>query len=299
MKRISLHGGHSGQFCDHARDTLAEIVAAYFAAGFECVGLTEHMPPLSDEWLYPDEVELGRTAVWMQERFNRYVEEAKRLEREYAGRMRILVGMESEWYPGCGEWVARLRERYGLDCLVGSVHHVRGVCFDYSRESYDQAVALCGGMAAFYADYFDMQLDMIQTLNPEVVGHIDLIRLHDPGYPKTLAIPAVWERVVRNLERVRESDAVLDVNARALLKGQPEPYVCRQILEAAAEMGIGLAYGDDAHGAPDVGFGFERVGALLADFGVQAVKACEVPAAHSYSTPSTSAGWKKPDRCRP
>jgi histidinol-phosphatase (PHP family) len=96
MKRISLHGGHSGQFCDHARDTLAEIVAAYHAAGFECVGLTEHMPPLDDAWLYPDEAELGRSAQWMQGRFAEYVAEAGRLKREYAGRMRILVGMESE-----------------------------------------------------------------------------------------------------------------------------------------------------------------------------------------------------------
>ena len=145
MKRISLHGGHSGQFCDHARDTLAEIVAAYHAAGFECVGLTEHMPPFGDTGLYPDEVELGRTAEWMQARFADYVTEARRLEREYRGRMRILVGMESEWYPGCAPWVAQLREKYGLDYVVGSVHHVGGECFDFSRESYGRIAGTFGG----------------------------------------------------------------------------------------------------------------------------------------------------------
>ena len=287
MQRISLHGGHSGQFCDHARDTLAEIVAAYHGAGFECVGLTEHMPPFDDGGLYPDEAELGRTAVWMQERFAAYVDEARRLARAYEGRMRVLVGMETEWYAGCGEWVARLRQRHGIDYVVGSVHHVRGVCFDFSRESYGQAVSLCGGLAAMHADYFDAQLDMMQTLKPEVVGHMDLIRLHDPDYTRTLAQPAVRERVVRNLEWVRESGAVLDVNARALLKGQPEPYVCRPIMEAAAEMGIRFAYGDDAHGVADVGFGFERVAALLAEVGAQSLKVCAVPATLISSMPST------------
>lgn len=287
MQRISLHGGHSGQFCDHARDTLAEIVAAYHRAGFECVGLTEHMPPFGDAGLYPDEAELGRKAAWMQERFAAYVAEARRLARAYEGRMRVLVGMETEWYPGCGAWVARLRERYGLDYVVGSVHHVRGVCFDFSRESYGQAVALCGGLAAMYADYLDAQLDMMQALKPEVAGHMDLVRLHDPDYLRTLATPDVWGRVVRNLECVRESGAVLDVNARALLKGQAEPYVCRGIMEAAAKMGIRFAYGDDAHGTTDVGFGFEQVGALLAAAGGKAVKSCEVPARWISSTPPT------------
>lgn len=278
MKRISLHGGHSGQFCDHARDTLAEIVAAYHVAGFECVGLTEHMPPLSDEWLYPDEVALGRSAVWMQERFGRYVAEARRLEREYAGRMRVLVGMESEWYPGCREWVARLRKELSLDYVVGSVHHVNGLCFDFSKEEYARVVNRLGGLEPMYLAYFDAQLAMMQAIKPEVMGHFDLIRLHDPNYPVTLAKPEVWQRVMRNLECVRDIGAVLDMNARALLKGQPEPYVSNTILQVGSGMGIRFAYGDDSHGHVDVGFGFDKVGELFSDVGAKSVKSCEVQA---------------------
>jgi histidinol-phosphatase (PHP family) len=29
MHPVSLHGGHSGQFCGHAKDTLDEIVRTY------------------------------------------------------------------------------------------------------------------------------------------------------------------------------------------------------------------------------------------------------------------------------
>jgi len=263
VRKISLHGGHSGQYCDHARDTLADIVEAYHLAGFECVGLSEHMPPFGDAGLYPDEVELGRSAGWMEARFARYVAEARELARKYSGRMRIMVGMESEWYPGCAQWVADLRRYHGLDYVVGSVHHVRGVCFDYSRESYDKASALCGGTSRMYAAYFDEQLEMLRETRPEVVGHFDLIRLHDPDYLQTLALPEVWARVMRNLEWIRDAGAILDVNARALLKGQPEPYVSAPILDAAAKLGIGAAFGDDAHGVADVGCGFARVKELV------------------------------------
>lgn len=269
MRKSSLHGGHSGQYCDHARDTLADIVAAYHERGFECVGLSEHMPPFNDAGLYPDEIALGRSAGWMEARFALYVAEARRLARRFAERMRILVGMESEWYPGCAPWVAKLRQYHGLDYVVGSVHHVGGACFDYSGELYEQARSRCGGMVGLYAAYLDAQCEMLDTLRPEVVGHFDLIRLHDPDYLRTLSVPEIWARVMRNLERIRDVGAILDINARALLKGQPEPYVCAPILDAAAELGIGVAYGDDAHGVADVGYGYAVVEGMLARPGMK------------------------------
>jgi histidinol-phosphatase (PHP family) len=273
MKKISLHGGHSGQYCDHAQDSLAEVVAAYHRAGFECVGLTEHMPPFDDAWLYPDELGLGRTAKWMQARFANYVAEARALQHAYRNRMLVLVGMESEWYPGCAQWIASLRETHGLDYVVGSVHHVGGECVDFSKQDYERIASRFGGLVPMYAAYFDAQLQMMQALKPEVVGHFDLVRLHDPDYLQTLTHADVWGRVLRNLQWMAKAGSVLDINARALLKGQPEPYVCAPILDAAAKLGVGVAYGDDAHGVTDVGYGFARVEELLAG---RAMKGLEV-----------------------
>ena len=263
MKKISLHGGHSGQYCDHAQGSLADIVAAYHRAGFECVGLTEHMPPFDDAWLYPDEVGLGRSAAWMQARFASYVVEARELQHAYKNRMRILVGMESEWYPGCAQWIASLRETHGMDYVVGSVHHVGGECVDFSKQDYERIASRFGGLVPMYAAYFEAQLQMMQAIKPEVVGHFDLIRLHDSDYLQTLMQTDVWERVLRNLEWMAKAGSVLDINARALLKGQPEPYVCAPILDAAARFGVGVAYGDDAHGVADVGWEFSRVKELV------------------------------------
>jgi histidinol-phosphatase (PHP family) len=117
----------------------------------------------------------------------------------------------------------------------------------------------------------------MQAIRPEVVGHFDLIRLHDAHYQQTLVRTEVWDRVLRNLEWMAKAGAVLDVNARALLKGQTEPYVCAPILDAAARLGVGVAYGDDAHGVADVGCGFARVAVLLAGRGMNGPEAssCE------------------------
>ncbi|MFH2060773.1 MAG: histidinol phosphatase, partial [Pseudomonadota bacterium] len=61
--RISYHGGHSGQYCNHAKDRLEDIILQYIALEFKAVGITEHIPPSDDQFLYPDEKELGLTAA--------------------------------------------------------------------------------------------------------------------------------------------------------------------------------------------------------------------------------------------
>ncbi len=38
---VSIHGGHSGEFCQHAGDSLEAILEAYAAQGFAWVGITE------------------------------------------------------------------------------------------------------------------------------------------------------------------------------------------------------------------------------------------------------------------
>ncbi len=149
-----------------------------------------------------------------------------------------------------------------------------------------------GGLPAMYAAYFDASSRLLEAMRPEVVGHFDLIRLHDRGYRQTLAAPEVWSRVLRNLERVREIGAVLDINARALLKGQLEPYVCEPVLDAAAAMGIPAAYGDDAHGVSDVGCGVAVVEELLATRKMQAVAVFPyAPARGEIARRPIEVGW--------
>lgn len=50
------HHSHSGQFCQHARNTLEEMIQAAIAKGMIVFSLTEHMPRDCLEDLYPEEV---------------------------------------------------------------------------------------------------------------------------------------------------------------------------------------------------------------------------------------------------
>lgn len=250
---VSAHGGHSGQFCGHAAGTLAEIVQAYHAAGFSWAGLTDHMPPPSDAFIYDEERRDGFTAATLLDRFDAYMTECRRLQSQWAGTFELLVAFETEACSGALDLAESLIRRYRPDYVVGSVHHVHDMILDSDPESYAALVRHCGGLVGLYRDYFDLQLAMMERLRPPVLGHFDLVRLFDPGYPDRLRHPDVWTHVERNLTAARDLGLILEVNARAIKKGATEPYVSRPILERAVTMGIGLVPGDDSHAPHETG----------------------------------------------
>lgn len=85
-----------------------------------------------------------------------------------------------------------------------------------------------------WADYYDEQLDMLRALQPRVIGHFDLIRLlSDRPGRDAREWPAVWEKILRNLEVVKEQGGWLECNSAALRKGLDEPYPCRTIAEVS------------------------------------------------------------------
>ena len=250
---ISLHGGHSGQFCCHAGNTLEEMIRAYIDKGFKTVGITEHMPMPGDEFLYPDEVAQGLTAMDLHDRFRRYFEELNRLRDAYRDQITVYRGFETETVTGAIDLARTLIREFEPDYIVGSVHHVNDRCFDYSRENYDAIARDCGSVHAMYLAYFDAQFEMIRALRPFVVGHFDIIRIFDDRYARRLDHPEIRERMVRNLSLIRDLGLVLDYNLRPLARGEKAPYLAPPVLELAKEMDIGVVPGDDAHNTDQAG----------------------------------------------
>jgi histidinol-phosphatase (PHP family) len=262
-----VHGGHSGQFCHHATDSLEEIVQLYIAKQFPWVGITEHSPAISDELLYPDQKAAGLTPEFLLNRFAGYMKECRRLQQKYRSKIRIFAAMEIETYSGYEEFIPFLINTFQPDYIVGSVHFVGDMGFDYSREQYDQTVEKMGGIDQLYCRYFDLQYEMIKLLQPSVVGHFDLIRIFDPGYKQRLLRPEIMDRIKRNLQLIQELDLIMDFNLRSLLKGADEPYISRVILEMALELGISIVPGDDSHGLTSVGANMEKAIAILEELG--------------------------------
>ncbi len=263
---ISLHGGHSGEFCCHARGTLEEMILSYSKRGFTRVGITEHIPPESNRWLYPDEVAAGFDAPGLYRRFAGFVTAGRDLQKRYADRIAVYLGFETEAWSGYGPAVRALVKTFRPDYLVGSVHHVEGIPFDHTPGDYQAAADRAGGVENLYCRYYDLQLEMIERLRPGVVAHLDLIRVHDPGWSARLGNPEIADRVRRNLRRIAELSLILDCNCRLLPEGG-ETYPARKILRWARNLGVSVVPGDDSHSPAQAGRGIREGIALLKDLG--------------------------------
>jgi histidinol-phosphatase (PHP family) len=265
MPWFSYHGGHSGQFCRHASDTLATVVERAIETGFTHYGVSEHCPRYRRQDLFGDEADLGPEALSMT--FERYVLEALALRERYADQIEILVGFETERLPpeSWTEHMQALRASAPFDYIVGSVHDVDGHFIDYKPDQTRALAAALGGVEALQLLYFDAVADLVQKMRPEVVGHLDLIRKFEPE--GAVFSPRVFKRIERVLEAVHAHHSVLDVNCGAYRRGLGPVYPAPNILRRAREMGIPATLGDDSHGVSSVGVGLDACMKALAEAG--------------------------------
>jgi len=255
--RVSLHGGHTGEFCDHGHGTLAESIEAAFQFGYHTFGVAEHAPRAEARFLYPEEIARGWDTAKIAADFDRYAQALLALAQAYAGRLTILRGFEAEMVPPdrYAQLMFDLRHRYDFDYIVGSVHWVGDIIIDYNKTEFDRATAAYGGWEPLVVKYFEALGEMAGSLKPEVVGHLDVIRKFAPDAP--FDSPAIRDAATAALEAVKANGCILDINAAPLRKGRSAPYPSGWLLELARDMGIPVCFGDDSHGPRDVGGGIE------------------------------------------
>ncbi|KAK3906316.1 Polymerase/histidinol phosphatase-like protein [Staphylotrichum tortipilum] len=280
---FTMHS-HSGQFCPgHAKDSLEDIIRHAIKMGFKSMGLTEHMPRTAVEDLYPEELtpSPSESLATLHPRHTSYLAEATRLQTLFSPQISLLVGFETEWLRP-DEYIpliTTLAADPRIDYLVGSVHHVDSIPIDFDAPTYARAVAAhSGSEEALFTAYFDAQHDMLQALQPRVVGHFDLIRLFSSYEAQRATLPplsthwpGVWERILRNLRAAHCYGGWLELNTSALRKGLAEAYPMREIAEAWVGMGGKFTVSDDSHGVGQVGTNYGRGLGYLEELGVREV----------------------------
>lgn len=267
VELVSAHGAHSGQFCSHAEDALEEIVQEYIRQGFSWIGITEHIPPVYDHFLFPFDYREGGSARDSQARFCEYISLCRELQFKYRKDIRIFVGFETDAWSGYQDHVGLLVERHRPDYYVGSVHVVADVFFESGKDNYWKLVEQLGGIEELYKSYFDLQYQMIAAIKPAVVGHFDVIRRKDPDSQATMQKQEVIARIRRNLLLIKQLGLALDLNVSQYRKGDSEPCPGQAVLREAIRLGVKIVPGDDAHSVSQVGSGMEEGLRLLKRLG--------------------------------
>jgi histidinol-phosphatase (PHP family) len=166
--------------------------------------------------------------------FDSFILEATRIRDAYSSKIRLLIGFESEWIrPSTLDIIHGLHAKYTFDFFIGSVHHTHTIPIDFDKATYEKARAKAGGTdERLFEDYFDSQYEMLQALNPPIVGHFDLVRLlSDEPDAEFKNMKSVWKKIQRNLEYITSYGGILELNSSALRKGLAQPYPCLAVCQ--------------------------------------------------------------------
>lgn len=271
--KVSLHGGHSGAFCDHAEGTLQQILESAVAQQMSVFGISEHAPRLGERFLYTREIELGWDVSKLERDFQAYRLALDPLVREFSPRLQVLRGFEAEVVPSAtyADVMHRYRSDMDFDYMVGSVHFVGEIIIDGEPADFERALNRTGGLENLAIHYYEGVARMVEALRPEVVGHLDLIRKNGRNYGP-LDTPAIRRSARQALEVIRCHGCILDLNTAGYRKGLGCPYPEPWLLRQAHEMGIGVCFGDDSHGPHQVGAGIEEARLYLLDNGVSEIR---------------------------
>ncbi len=276
--KISLHGGHSSGFCDHASSTLGEMLDAAVAFGYHCFGVAEHAPRPAEKYLYAEEIQMGWDVKTLDRLFRAYADAMDQAVDACTGRLQVLKAFEAEVVPqkGYAENMLAYKRELNFDYIVGSVHYVDDIIIDYKREYFEQALEACGGYERLVVRYYQILADMVSNLRPEVIGHFDIVR---KGFPieceKELYTPRAKAAAEEALEAMRQFNCILDINTAGYRKGSPFPYPAPVYVQLARDLGIPVCFGDDSHDASQVGEGIEQAREYLLSMGINRIMTLE------------------------
>mgnify|MGYP000872083381 FL=1 len=125
--------------------------------------------------------------------------------------------------------------------------------------------AIRKGVTAFY----EQTLEMIEVQRPEVIGHLDKIKMHNKQ--RLFSTKDKWyqDLIAACLYQIKKQSTVLEINTRGLYKGRSdELFPSIDIAKKAQRMGIPLLLSSDAHQPDELDGAFDSSLTLLKENGI-------------------------------
>ncbi len=248
------------QFCD-GRSTAEEMVLSALTHGCRSLGFSSHARQ-----------NFAFQSAMSPEAETAYIAEVRRLQKAYADKIRIWLGVELDSYS-CADTAP-------YDYIIGSVHYLPDdsgfIAIDGASEP------LCALLKDFYKgdgiamarDYYLAYGAMMRARRPQIGGHFDLLRKWNKAcHLFDEDSPLYRQHALHALEAAYESGVILEVNTGGMARYSAEsPYPSKWQLEAWHEMGGEVILASDCHYAPDLLSHYNDAVELLRKIGYEKVR---------------------------
>lgn len=223
--------------CKHATGTVEEYVNAAIEGGFDVLGISDHTP---------NHYSTGYVATMRmgEEELGDYVESVRTAGEKYKDRIRVLCGLECEYFPDHFGWILEQKEKYALDYLILGNH------FDTTDDTLTPGGGFYfGGLTEpdKLRRYTEMTIKGMETGKYLYVAHPDVALSQYPSFDSHA------KDMANELCRAAKALGIpLEYNLlgrmhRGSGRFQGLGYPCEQFWETAAKWDVDCVIGVDAH----------------------------------------------------
>lgn len=267
MKLFNLHT-HT-HFCDGSDEPEAYVKAA-IKQNFSSLGFSGHAPmPFENKYAIP------------QDRLAEYMNEIDRLKQKYAGQIHLLKSLEFDYIPGVTEDFKLIIDKFNLDYSIGSIHLIGNQNTEQywftdggSEIPYDKGLQknYKGDIRRAVKDYFQQICQMVDTQNPEVIGHLDKVKMHNKNRYFTEDESWYQKEVDQCLDLIKSQNSIVEVNTRGLYKKRSDSlFPGVEVLKKMWKLNIPVTISSDAHKPEELALFIPETIELLKQIGLTKV----------------------------
>ncbi len=252
-------------YCDGKYEPEKYIESA-LQQGLVAYGFSSHAPlPFENTW------------AMREENIPKYMAEIRSLQEQYRHDIQIYCGMEVDYIPGRIGSKSKMVMDAALDYTVGSVHFVeafpdgKGWEIDGSHQVFLDGLQQIfkGDVQKAVSRYFELTRQMVEQECPDVIGHIDKIKIQDEE-GRLFSQQSSWyqQQMKQTLQLIADAGAIIEVNTRGIYKKKtPETYPARWVLEEMYQLNIPITINSDAHHPDEITSQFTDTAQLLQSVG--------------------------------
>lgn len=238
-------------FSDGKKPPEATVLRA-IELGLETVGFADHSYTFFD-----------RRYCMKEGALPAYRREIARLRQAYAGKIRVLCGIEQDYWSDA--------PTEGLDYIIGSVHYIRqgdvyktidsggspevGIAF--LRDAADTFFG--GDLYAVMECYYETVGGVVEKTGADLIGHFDLItKFNDGGALFDETSPRYRNAAVNAADRLLAAGVPFEINTGAIARGfKRADYPSLRLMRYIKARGGSFVLSSDAHTPEHLAFGFE------------------------------------------
>ncbi|MCP1224980.1 histidinol-phosphatase HisJ [Sebaldella sp. S0638] len=266
MKFLSNLHTHT-LYCD-GNNEAEDYIKKAIELGFVSIGFSGHSyiaGNLGEGWCMSEEGTLE------------YIKELKNLKEKYKDKIEVYIGLETDYYSG---YKKDIKGKLSLDYTLGSVHLIKNetngkyYSIDSSPEITEEGIKAFGGVNNYIKKYYDTLLKMIVEQEPDIIGHIDLVKKFNSGNRYFDETEDWYVNLINEtLDKIKNTNSIIEINTGAMSRGWTDfPYPSKFILELILKKDIPITLNSDVHSVENIDYYFDESMEVVKETGFKKMK---------------------------